>query len=265
MSLAIKFGDVADPSSISGAVFFNVVTEFNRKYDGKVTEHPIEAGAHISDHFISSNPKISIRGVISSVDFSPLPSIITLDGDPVKNNKPAPSPVSVGGLGGTLRQMLPDVVSQFLPQLSPTVTMDQGDNQNYGPEFEKLFKDLINGLYYNQDRGKWENRMTPAILYEINGINATPYMEDLIVTNFDVEEDSETGDVLSFSMTLEQVRFVTLESAEAPKPDKNSKTQRQTEPTKDKGNANSTASVDPPNQSPGSVELFRRAGISIGG
>lgn len=248
MSLAIKFGDVSDPSSISGAIYFNAVTEFNRKYAGRVTEHPIEAGASISDHFISSNPRIHIRGVISAMDFSPLPSVIHLDNEPVKNNAQQPSPVSVGGFGSKLRQSLPDVIGQFLPEVSPQINMDRGERENFGPEFEKLFKDLINGLYFNQNRGKWENRMTPSTLYEIEGLGAIPYMDNLIVTNFSVEEDAETGDALHFVMDLEQVQFVTLESAEAPKPEKNTKTQRQTEPTKDKGTVSSTPATtrEPP-------------------
>jgi hypothetical protein len=262
MSLAIKFGDITNPSSISGAIYFDAVTEYKRQYSGRVTEHPIEAGASVSDHFISANPKISIDGVISSVDFSYIPSLLSLDGTGVVNNNGQPDAISVGGMGG-LRQFLPNVISQFLPTLSPTVNVDTSGRNDHRAAVETLMKDLINGLYLNQDRQKWENRMTPTTLYEVYGISVNPFMEDLIVTKFSIEESVENGDGLWFSMEMEQVRFVTLESAEAPSPAQGSKTQRQTTPQKDKGNAPSTTTSATTPSKP--RDVLGNFGSAIGG
>ena len=238
MSLAIKFGDSTDISSLSGAVYFDAVTSFKKSYGGKVTEHPLEAGAYISDHFISDNPKISIEGVISNVDFSNIPSTLTLDGTRVVNHKNNPPniPVTVNGWGSKLKQFIPDIIGQFLPQVESDVRVDNRVRHNSTDDVDRLMKDLINGLYLNRTRNKWEIKMTPSTLYDVYGNTAMPNMDNLIVTKFQTDENVNNGDGLFFSMELEQVRFVTLESAEAPKPAKATPVGRQaTEETK-KGN-----------------------------
>lgn len=239
MSLAIKFGDSTDTTSVSGAIYFDVVTEYDKQYRGRVTNHPIEAGVTVSDHFISDNPKVRISGVITSVDFSNVPSNLTLDGEQVINNGRAPSAVQVGGLA-SLKQYLPGVVSQFLPQVPPTIVVDGVSRINHNRDIDMRFKELINGLMFDTERGTWVNRMTPITLYEIEGGVAVAVMENLIATRFSTKEDSETGDSLEFELELEQVRFVTLEEAEAPKAQKGTSVQRQTTPTKEKGTASST-------------------------
>ncbi|MCK9530503.1 MAG: hypothetical protein M0R77_08080 [Gammaproteobacteria bacterium] len=242
MALAIKFGDLTDTTSVSGAIYFDAVTEYKKNYSGRVTDHPIEAGASVSDHYISNNPKIQIAGVISSVDFSNIPSQLILDGDPVINNNDQPSAVSVGGLGGKLRQFLPGVVTQFLPQVNPSVSVDQSERTDHKDTIDQLMKELMNGLYYDTQKGKWVNRMTPITLFDVFGGFPFPVMQDLIVVKFSSEESVENGDALVFNMELEQVRFVSLESADAPNPQNNTPTQRATTPTKEKGNVPSTPS-----------------------
>lgn len=261
MSLAIKFGDSTDTTSVSGAIYFDVVTEYDKQYRGRVTNHPIEAGVTVSDHFISDNPKVRISGVITSVDFSNVPSNLTLDGEQVINNGRAPSAVQVGGLA-SLKQYLPGVVSQFLPQVPPTIVVDGVSRINHNRDIDMRFKELINGLMFDTERGTWVNRMTPITLYEIEGGVAVAVMENLIATRFSTKEDSETGDSLEFELELEQVRFVTLEEAEAPKAQKGTSVQRQTTPTKEKGTASSTP--EPVKERPWSTQggdnmaLFRK-------
>src|SRR5690606_29729368 len=112
MSLAIKFGDSTDQTSLSGAIYFDVVTQYNKNLGGRVTEHPIEAGASITDHYIFKNPVYSISGVISHIDFSPIASLLDLDGDPVMNNQTPPQPLVVNDLGAGLERFIPGVVGQ---------------------------------------------------------------------------------------------------------------------------------------------------------
>lgn len=239
MSLAIRFGDPTDSTSVSGAIYFNAVTDFSKSFSGRVTEHPIEAGASVTDHYISKNPLVRISGVVSSVDFSYIPEYVILDGEPVINNEPIPSAVRVGGLGG-LKQYLPGVVSQFLPTLSPQVVVDNQNRKNHKSDIELKMKELMNGLYFDPKRNMWVNRMTPTTLYEVDWYSTMAVMDNLIVTKFQVKETVDTGDSLEFDMELEQVRFVTLEEAEAPKPQKNTPTERSTKPTENKGNQSST-------------------------
>lgn len=247
MSLAIKFGDSTDKNSLSGAFYFSAVTAYTKDFSGRVTEHPIEAGASISDHFISNNPKFTIEGVVSSVDFSNIPSQIRLGGgqDPVENNRGAPVPVSVIDTSG-LRRLIPGVVDQFIPMDKPTVIMETPFPGSSKMSLENLFENIINGLFYNQTKKRWENRMTPAIIYEMDGTQVLRPVPNVILTSCRMNEDEESGDSLFLSMSLEQVRFVTLERAEAPKA--SGATARKTAEKKDMGNKPGT--VDDPKNPP---------------
>lgn len=238
MSLAIKFGDSSDQNSISGAIYFDAVTSYKKDFSGKVTEHPIELGAKVSDHYVSNNPKYKISGVISHVDLSPISSMVILEGEPVLNANMQPQAVMVENLGSTLREFIPDSIAQFLPNISAGAIMDQAERVNHRDSISLLLKELLNGIYYNEDRKKWENRMTTTTLYEMDGISPKNPIQDLIVTNCSINESVDTGDALVLELSLEQVRFVTLEKAEAPKPAKG--TQKGAAETKNKGNAPST-------------------------
>ena len=258
MSLAIRFGNPNDTTSVSGAIYFSAVTEYDRLYSGRVTEHPIEAGVSVSDHYISKNPKVKISGVVSSVDLSYIPEYVILDGEPVINNEPIPSAVRVGGLGG-LKQYLPGVVSQFLPTLPPQVVVDNQDRKNHKSDIELKMKELMNGLYFDPKRNMWVNRMTPTTLYEVDWYSTTVVMDNLIVTKFQVKETVDTGDSLEFDMELEQVRFVTLEEAEAPKPQKNTPIERASKPTEEKGNQPSGPTPAPPRERVTAIGQLGRA------
>lgn len=259
MSLAIRFGDPSDTTSVSGAIYFSAVTEYDRLYSGRVTEHPIEAGVSVSDHYISKNPQVKISGVISHVDFSHIPETISLDGEPVINDNSPPNAVGVGGLGG-LKQYLPGIISQFLPTTPHSVTMDQGERTNHRSSIELKMKELMNGIYFDPNRNTWVNRMTPITLYEIEGGSAVAVLENLIAVKFHIKESVETGSSLDFDLELEQVRFVTLQSAEAPKPQRNTPTERASKPTEDKGNQPSGATPAPPGER---VTAIGQAGRAI--
>lgn len=249
MSLAIKFGDTNDPFSLAGALYFDAVTAFDRDYSGRVTEHPLEAGAMITDHFVSNNAKYKIAGVFSGVDFSNIPSTVTIDGQPLMNANPAPSAVQVqDGNNSLLRTFTPAVLEQFFGQMMPTVTMDQSPRLNFSSMIEDFLREILTGLYYNSKREKWENRITPAVLYEMEGATPVRPVQDLVLTSVNISEDQDSGDALILTMTLEKVNYVTSEKAEAPKAE--GKTGRQVEETKNKGNkpAPTNDPKNPPNE-----------------
>ena len=248
MSLAIKFGDDTDETSISGAIYFDVVTNYTKNYTGKVTEHPIEAGASVSDHYISNNPRYSVSGVISHVDFSTIPSILLLDGQNVINNEMPPQPIIISDALAGLEKIIPGVISQFMTLQKPSVTSPSAPRSNKRGEIEKPLKDLMNGLFYNEKRQRWENRMTPITLFELNGLMVENPINNLICTSIQIKEDDTTGDALFFDMQFEQVRFVTLVKVEAPKPQPKTATARATADKSNKGNQ--TASVNDPTNPP---------------
>lgn len=236
MSIAITFGDFEDTSSLSGAIYFNAVVNYGRRYSGRVTEHPLEAGVKVSDHFISDNPIYTIRGVISSVDLSNIPSMAFPDDQPVINNQPQPSAVSTNSAGGGLMKFIPASVTQFIPpNLSINVQMDSTPRESSRDEIESLLKELMGGLFLDEETGKWQNRMTTSKLFMMDGFITSPPIEDLVLTSVNVVEDENSGEELTLELTMEQVRFVTLQDAEAPNPPKPSTTATKTSPTVEKG------------------------------
>lgn len=248
MSIAITFGDMADPQSLSGAIYFSATTEYTRSYKGKLTEHPIESGAKIVDHFVSDNPVIKVSGIISSFDFSNIPSDLILDGMPMLNNQGAPTPVNVLDKGGSLKSLIPDVVTQFMPSLmNSVVQMDGVERTTFNEEIENFLLDLMAGVTYNVDRERWENRMTTSRLYMIDGLTPSLLFSDLVCTSVDVKENADTGEDLDLSFTFEQVKFVTTESADAPTPPKNTDTAKKTSKETSKGNTSGvTETVNKP-------------------
>lgn len=235
MSLAIKFGDPQREDTVSGVLFFDAVTNYNRSKSGKVTEHPLESGALITDHFISDNPKIEIKGVFSHVDFSPTPSILDVGGDPVlnQNNPPSASYINSGGL---VERFLPSSVNQFLTLGDSSVVIDRSSRTNFNREIEELMYQLINGVRWVEERGRWELNTTTATLYEVERNTATNPIGDLVLTSFKVDEDAESGDALFFSMELDQVMFVTKQDAQAPNVNSSTEDGRKQTNTSNKGN-----------------------------
>ena len=119
MTLAIKWGDEA--SDVSGMIYFDAVTLYNRSYTGQVTKHPVDLGGNITDHFIRENPRFTLSGVISSVDIDTqmwvLPALY--EEGTVVNQRPYVQPVQVQSSNlSMISNMLPASISQFVVQLS---------------------------------------------------------------------------------------------------------------------------------------------------
>lgn len=220
MSLALKFGNINDPNSISGFVYFDAVTDYNRRYSGKTTDHPIDAGASITDHFVSNNPRFRINAVISSVDLSPISGKLFIDNESPLNTNSYPDPVTVNNFFSNLTSVLPASVLQFVENGQFIISGGGSLRKNYKKEVSFLLENIIRGLYYNEQRKKWENRMTPITLYELEGETFSDAYTDLILVDISVTESVDNWDALNISLELEQVMFVSLESVEAPQASK---------------------------------------------
>jgi len=219
MSLAIKFGDVNNPSTVSGFIYLDAVTQYNKSFTGRVTSHPLDAGAKVSDHFISDNPKFSIQGVISGIDFSPLSANLRIDGETPLNVNYEVESVSVNNLHSDLQRILPSSILQFATTQPFTIT-GGGTRKNYKKEISSLLERLMRGLVYNEGDKRFENVMTPITMYELEGSILTDSYSDLILTSFSYVEEVDNWDALNFQMEFEQVMFVELKNVDAPKTSK---------------------------------------------
>lgn len=238
MSLAIKFGDLSDPNQHTrGFIYLDATTDYGKNFQGRVTSHPIEAGVSVSDHFTVDNPQFRVSGVISGADLSAIPSKLFIDGEAVMNANPQPPAAIVNNLNSSLRRFLPDSIEQFIPNRTPQILGGGTARVDFKTEVEQFLETVMSGTYFNEQRNRWENRMTLATLYEIDGGSLGRSIPNLVMTNYSVRENAESGNGLSLEISLEQVRFATLESAEAPAPQRGTDTDKAASKTKEKGTA----------------------------
>lgn len=238
MSIAIKFGDLSDPNQHTrGFIYLDATTDYGKNFQGRVTSHPVESGVSVSDHFVVDNPQFRVSGVISGADLSAIPSQLFIEGETVMNANPQPPAAIINDLGTSLRRLIPDSIEQFIPNQVPEVIGGNSPRVDFKTEIEQFLEMVISSTYYNEQRRRWENRMTLATLYEVDGSSLGRSIPNLVMTNYSTRENVESGNSLTLEISLEQVRFATLESAEAPAPQRGSDTAKAASKTKDKGTA----------------------------
>lgn len=235
MSIAVKFGDLLNPEELSGFIYLDAVTAYTKTYDGRVTEHPLESGVSITDHFVSSNPKFRITGVISGVDLSPIPLMIFMDGEsPMNSQKTVAQPVTVNDTGSGLNRFLPDTIRQFMPKTQPQVVAES-ERENFSEIVETFLETIMTGIQFNERSNRYQSMMSLATIYEMNGSQFGRSHSNCVLTSFNLSETVESGEGLFLELSFEKVRFADSEVAEAPKPEKKTSTARGTSSKKNKG------------------------------
>lgn len=213
MTIALKIGN--EYSKVQGFIYLDAVTSYTRNLSGKVTSFPVDSGANIADHFIAENPKFTIEGVISDVDITGISDKVKVGDDKPLNAKPLPNATQIVGQEAALKY-LPSAVLQFFERTNPSVAVDAATQTNI-PAVEMLFEELMRGSYYNQANGRWYNKMTTAVLYEMNGSNFVNAHTDIVIKDVQFKEDPDSGDALYISLSAEKVRFVTVDQTDMPK------------------------------------------------
>lgn len=233
MAIMIKIGDLTSP--LTGLFYLDATTQFNRTYKGKISTNPLDSGAQLSDHYSADNPVVNISGVISGVDFSPIPPMLLFEGEQVMNQNPQPVEVNVTNQQSSWRQFVPDSIDQFLPNADPALIVDTGSRQDFKDMIEELMSTVMSGVFYNDKLGRWQNYMTPITIVETDGVQIVKAVGGYAFTGFSIKEDTNTGESLHLEMTLEKPRFADSMQAEAPKPAKGSSAATKAAKTQDKG------------------------------
>lgn len=213
MTIALKIGD--EDSQVKGFIYLDAVTTYTKNMSGKVTSFPVDSGVNISDHFISSNKKISFDGVITNVDITGRSGMININGEKPLNSNPQPKSVQIESQDKSIK-FLPSVVKEFFDKNIPAVDTDKEVTNNI-PVIEGLLNELLSANYYNQADKKWRNKMTFTTLYEVDGINFVNAETNLVITDIVITETVDTGDSLQMSFSLEKIRLVTLDKTDMPK------------------------------------------------
>lgn len=225
MSFALSWNP--DELQAGGFLLFNAVTSWNRAYSGTVTEHPIDSGGSVADHFISANPTFTMSAVISDSDISTTSFLLSdEEGNEPFNTTAPPSAVTVESTDSSLlMRYIPSTISQFLPDTTPSVVMDEFKGDIFGTTLEgiqDILANLISGEGVNQITGQWEALIRPVFLYETDEsltlIKKLPVNNNksLILTSLNFREDTETGYGLYADMTFRLVRFANIKKVSLP-------------------------------------------------
>ena len=213
----------ADNIQAGGFIYLDAVLNWNRNFTGQVSKHPIDGGSSLTDAYINSNPVFSLTAVISGSDVSLTPAFtVDENGTQPFNTRVAPSEVEVRSTdASTLTKFIPNVISQFIPDLLPEVVMDDF-RSNSIEEVQDILINLQSGEGYNQLTGQFETVIRPVTLYETDGflslVKKLPSDEAraLVITAISFREDTESGYCLYADITIEQIRFANLKKVQIP-------------------------------------------------
>lgn len=213
MTIALKIGD--DDTQVKAFIYLDAVTMYTRTMSGKVTSHPVDSGVNISDHFISNNQKFQLEGVITAADITGISDLVRIGNDKPMNARSRPTQPTISGADESLKYV-PEGAKQFFQQGSPTVQVTNANVEVSLPEIEEILNILMTATYYNEADKRWRNKMVTTVLYEMDGNNFANAKTDLVITDVSFREDADGGDALFISLSLEKVRFVTLNQTEIP-------------------------------------------------
>lgn len=206
MSLAIKWGFDTGYEPTQGFIYFDAVTSFRESLTGTLSQFPIDGGGVISDHFTANNPVWSFSGIISGVDISYYARAVEDDneGNTLSSGREkAPDAVKINSTNSPLLKFVPDVIGQFFTPSKPSIVM-----ASQSPETLQQIKETLRaGFKYP----------TPVKLYEYDlGNLRKKSIDNLIMTNIEFNEDTESGDALYCDITLEQTTFTETEKTQIP-------------------------------------------------
>ena len=214
MTLVIKIGD--DNSAIRGLIYFDVVTKFSEDVSGDVSAFPLDMGASMSDHYSAKNPTFQIQGILSAADITGSSNRFNLDGAKAVNANAQPRTPSILDFSVGVAKYLPGSVSQFYKTAVPEV-IDGGGELKSVQHVKDIFRELMTGIRYNSTLNRYQNNSTLVTVYELDGSNIVAQHQDLVVTHFAVDEDADTGDAIPIALTLEKVRFASVEKVQTKK------------------------------------------------
>lgn len=213
MSLALRWDD----ENGGGFIYLDAVTSYTQDYSGKTSQHPIDSGGNVTDHFYKSNPRFKIGAVISGVDISTGTYLIQdLEGNAPFNSGFAPNPVSVNSTDqSVLQKFLPDSIGQFLPDDTPEVVVDSA-RTDLLEQIREAIISLTSGEIFNQTTGQFNPNIQLIDLYEYDGVKLTRVVNRLVMTNVTFRETPDTGYALYCDFSFEQVTFASLKKAVIP-------------------------------------------------
>ena len=235
MSLAIKWDD----TNGGGFIYFDAVSAYSQDYSGRVTNHPIDTGGNVTDHYFKNNAKYRITAVISGLDISTGSYLIQdNDNNLAYNTSLAPNPVSVNSTDNSvLKKFIPSSIGQFLSDSTPTVEVDAAKT-DLTEQIRDTLISLTSGVILDPQTGQFNPNIQLIDLYEYDGYKLTRVINRLVMTNVTFRETADTGYALYCDFSFEQVTFASLKKTQIPQ-DVQSTLKKKASPKASKGKQDS--------------------------
>jgi hypothetical protein len=207
---------------------FDAVTKEQTKHTAKVTEHPVEEGANVSDHirdeldtvtlevFVTNQPIKDVNGIYD-LDLNYI-ELIEVDGkDGVLAGKSLdvpkyrPVPITPGAaiqaIGNAVRDLMSDAtVAQLYGQTSTKKLIAAAPVQNWPTKFNAI-TDTVAQLVDWKMRGVVGKVITPWKTFPA-----------VAITDVGTARDAPTGDAAIVSLTFKEIRLVESKLVTAPVP-----------------------------------------------
>lgn len=213
MSLALKWDD----EDGAGFIFMDAVTAYTQDHSGKVTQHPIDSGGVITDHFVKNNSRYRISAVISGLDISTGSYLIQdAEGSSPYNTNFAPNLVQIISTDSSvLRKFIPDTIGQFLPEFTPEVIVD-AQRTDLLEQIKEALITLVSGEVVDEETGRFTPKVQLLDLYEYDGSTLTNVINRLVMTSVTFRETPDTGYALYCDFSFERVTFADFKQAKVP-------------------------------------------------
>ncbi len=188
-------------------LWLDAVIGIGEQYVGSLTNHPIESGATITDHFILSNDTLSLTAVVSNYDFLIGRNTVgDLTGVIVTSSQEATPVVVNYNSPGVLSKVVPEAISNLVsPSLPEAVFATRGEvsNEETIKAFLKILQkraEIVSILGFDETKG--------FVLVED--------YTDFVITNLSFSRSPDDIDALVFSCSFEKPKFVSTQRAAVP-------------------------------------------------
>lgn len=184
-------------------LYFDAIEGFGENYQGQTSKHPLGSGASVVDHYVTENPRFSLKAILSDADFNLNRPQLSGNIDDYEgwqsvtskqyvNNTPTNSPVSINSNTNVFKSFLPESISQFTSTSIPQVVVTE---QAKVKSAQAIKIQLI---------AMQEQKEEFALVDFIDNLVRKSY-PSCIFTALSFNEDAESGDALYPVMEIEQI------------------------------------------------------------
>lgn len=191
-------------------LYFDAIEGFGEVYQGQTSKHPLGSGASVVDHYVTENPRFSLKAILSDADFNFNRPQLTTDATAYEgwqsvttkqyvNNTPTNSPVSINSNVNVFKSFLPESISQSMNTSIPQVVVTE---QAKVKSAQAVKMQMI----------AMQEQKEEFALIDFNDNLVRKSYPNCIFTSLSFNEDDETGDAIYPVMEIEQIAFAQVKN-----------------------------------------------------